>query len=43
VSREITSQIARQGRRLNVIDSSGEFQLGAPADLVEDARRKRPA
>jgi hypothetical protein len=43
VSREITSQIARQGRRLNVIDGTGEFQLGAPADLVEGARRKRPA
>jgi hypothetical protein len=43
VSREITSQIARQGRRLNVVDGAGEFQLGAPADLVEDARRKRPA
>jgi hypothetical protein len=43
VSREITSQIARQGGRLNVVDGSGEFQLGAPADLVEAARRKRPA
>jgi hypothetical protein len=43
VSREITSQIARQEGRLNVIDGAGEFQLGAPADLVEGGRRKRPA
>lgn len=43
VTREITSQISRRSGRLNVVDGSGDFQLGAPADLVAGARTRQPA
>jgi hypothetical protein len=39
VVREITSQSSRRSRRWNIVDASGEFQLGAPQRLVGETTK----
>jgi len=34
IARELTSQVPRRDRRLNVVDERGQFQLGMPAEYV---------
>jgi hypothetical protein len=38
VSRELRSPLTRRGARLNVVDSQGEYRLGAPPEIADRAR-----
>ncbi len=38
VVRELNSEQTRRSGRLNIVDSDGEFQLGAPRDLAPEVR-----
>jgi hypothetical protein len=42
VLRELRSPRSRRGLRLNVIDTEGRFQLGAPPELLAEADRAKP-
>lgn len=35
VAREIRGRLSRRGKRLNIVDQEGRYQLGAPLNLVE--------
>lgn len=41
IAREIRSTLSRRSARLNVVNSAGDFQLGAPSNLSELAGRAK--